>query len=578
MPSVTTWQRLEPRTRSTTLRSVQARIHDPMWLLARQWQLGEFRGEDTGSLVRAEFTVHRSPLTRYRPDPPDAGVGAFPFPADAPLEAVVEAETGGGPATTGALFAAQAGQCFVRSLGPVLGARYRAAYVERYGLPSLPDAEADDLDDAGRRLLRLLVGRVPDGRQLRADLLEALRPASGTGALPVEPAIDAGDVDAVRRAAERFLIWFDGIAPPTRPEAWVPARFEHAFAVGAAHPRHADTDVALVAEEYAGGSLDWHGFDENSRDDLGAGGATDSESVTALPTAVRFPGMPKPRWWEFEEGPTNLGALDAAPGDLGRLALLQYALLYGNDFLQIPIEIPVGSLAWIEGLTVTTTFGETLGIPSVEDFDGAAGPFSMFRLTRRADGAGIGGRADFLLVAPTIGPSLHGPVLEQVLLMRDEMANLAWAVEERVQTPAGTSVVPREAAADRRRREAAELPEPALPPAPGLVYRLATEVPDHWLPLVPVLASRAVAGVSWDNVALEVAGLAAPRASLLASRGEGPLRIPEEEVPRTGAIVERTWQRARWLDGRVHVWVQRRKRLGRGEGSSGLRFDVLESG
>ena len=28
-----------------------ARIHDPLWLLARQWQFGEFRGEDVGSHI-----------------------------------------------------------------------------------------------------------------------------------------------------------------------------------------------------------------------------------------------------------------------------------------------------------------------------------------------------------------------------------------------------------------------------------------------------------------------------------------------------------------------------------------------
>ena len=28
---------------------LQARLYDPLWLLARQWQIGEFQGEDNGS-------------------------------------------------------------------------------------------------------------------------------------------------------------------------------------------------------------------------------------------------------------------------------------------------------------------------------------------------------------------------------------------------------------------------------------------------------------------------------------------------------------------------------------------------
>ena len=57
---------------------------------------------------------------------------------------------------------------------------------------------------------------------------------------------------------------------------------------------------------------------------------------------------------------------------------------------------------------------------------------------------------------------------------------------------------------------------------------------------------------------------------------ETPLRIEDEEVPREGALVERAFQYARWLGGTSFVWVGRRKIVGRGEASSGLRYDRLE--
>ncbi|MEV5434158.1 hypothetical protein [Streptomyces sp. NPDC052701] len=47
-----------------------------------------------------------------------------------------------------------------------------------------------------------------------------------------------------------------------------------------------------------------------------------------------------------------------------------------------------------------------------------------------------------------------------------------------------------------------------------------------------------------------------------------------EEVPREG--VTRTHQYARAVDGRGLLWTTRRARPGRGESSSGLRFDHLE--
>jgi hypothetical protein len=59
----------------------------------------------------------------------------------------------------------------------------------------------------------------------------------------------------------------------------------------------------------------------------------------------------------------------------------------------------------------------------------------------------------------------------------------------------------------------------------------------------------------------------------------GPLFVRDEEVPRAGAHVTSAYQYARWIDGSSHLWRGRRKAAGRGEGSSGLRFDsVSESG
>ena len=54
-----------------------------------------------------------------------------------------------------------------------------------------------------------------------------------------------------------------------------------------------------------------------------------------------------------------------------------------------------------------------------------------------------------------------------------------------------------------------------------------------------------------------------------------PLRLEEEEVPRSGAVVTRNLQLSRWTDGRYILWSSRRKRVGTGEGASGLRFDVV---
>ena len=49
----------------------------------------------------------------------------------------------------------------------------------------------------------------------------------------------------------------------------------------------------------------------------------------------------------------------------------------------------------------------------------------------------------------------------------------------------------------------------------------------------------------------------------------------EEEVPRAGAVLSQRFQRTRWTDGRVSVWLRVLRQTGRGEGTSGLAFDEL---
>ena len=61
------WDRIEPHTRDPELEEgLQARLADPLWLLSRQWQLGEFRGEDAASPIHVRATVEHFPLASFR--------------------------------------------------------------------------------------------------------------------------------------------------------------------------------------------------------------------------------------------------------------------------------------------------------------------------------------------------------------------------------------------------------------------------------------------------------------------------------------------------------------------------------
>ena len=185
-----------------------------------------------------------------------------------------------------------------------------------------------------------------------------------------------------------------------------------------------------------------------------------------------------------------------------------------------------------------------------------------------------------MFLAPTLAGSLHGNPIEEVVLLRDELANLAFGVERVAEGSLGQAVKRFERYQEEQARMKQEEVEPAPegPSSDSWHYRLATQIPDYWIPIVPVRDE------DQQSVRLR-------RGRLLASTGGGttlpapagrilepgtPLSLFDEEVPRAGARITRAWQLARWTDGSTHLWIGRRKQPGRGEGSSGLRFDVLE--
>ena len=93
-PSITSWTRLEVRSRQADMRvSLSARVFDPLWLLARQWQVGEFQGEDAGMPVLARVRSQTTMLSRIHLGELPANTitqAAAYDPQQMPLEVMVE--------------------------------------------------------------------------------------------------------------------------------------------------------------------------------------------------------------------------------------------------------------------------------------------------------------------------------------------------------------------------------------------------------------------------------------------------------------------------------------------------------
>ena len=552
------WTRLEPQSVSGDPRpGLEARVHDALWLLARQWQLGEFQGEDAGSPVAVHVTTSTRQVTAWQPGDP-AGGAAVRALGDELLEVRVERE----PTTAAGLdlrARAEAGAQLLAMLGEAGVAVDRAALLA--AAPAAADHE-DPFDTHLGALRTMLAGRIPDGEAAAAALEAGL--ASAPMALPAwlagaDPAVAAG-------VARAWLDWYRGsVAPRPDPgaDAWIDERLEHRF--GVAVGSGAD-QVVLRAPAFGGGRIDWYDFDAVADPGPFAEPPADAPPAaepvvrarTTQPSPLRYGGMPADRYWGFEDGQVDLGSLEAQPHDIARLMLAEFATIYGNDWLVVPIDVPFGSFTTLSDVSYTTTFGERLTVPQADD-EGRSGRFRLFEISRAGSTATIDG----LFVPPAAVGVMDGPTLEEVVLLRDEMANMAWAVERVVQGPSG----------DPRSRSDEPKPPPITPgtePGAELDYLLQTEVPAHWIPFVPVSSGYRAVDLR-KGAMLNDGAVVEPLGVLL--RPGRPMVVRDAEVPREGVRVRRVRALARRLDGSYARWTTRRVTVGRGEGSSSLLFD-----
>ncbi len=582
MASVTYWTRLEPYTRSANIDSgLQATLHDPLWMIGRQWQVGEFRAEDAGTPIQAQLRGSQAPLARFRAGPLNGNaVGSQPYDHDLPLEALVERAPLRQSFHPGRV--AEAGLHFLRLLKVHGVGQYRGAYLTVYPLPNQDEYYRDS---ASRRYLQVVQGRALNAQRLFQDL--APTQAGGTPDLPVDPAIAAADRAAVLQAMTEWLNWYEQRFSEPEPNAdpWQPRRMEHAFAVSAAAPE-ANAETVLVAPEYPGGRLDWYSFDQNSEVRLGISSQDNQGQPlvrTVIPTPVSFRGMPNARWWSFEDTVFNLNDLgnelsrqENGYSDLGRTLLLQFALTYSDDWFVIPIDLDVGSVLYVDSLVVTDTFGVRSRIKSSAQVDRDNDRASSWQMFTHIQQDGERPRGDRLFMPPVQATNLNSQPVEEVLLLRDEMANLVWAVERQIENARGQ-------ASRRHETELIELnnrpaPSSSMPEDAELVYQLMNNAPPHWIPLVPRVAEvpRRLQFQKGQMLKYRNASrVELPTYGQLLN-AEDPLILEAEEVPRSGIALTRAYQHTRWIDGTSHVWMTRRKRPGRGEGWSGLRYDVAE--
>jgi hypothetical protein len=574
MPSITTFSRLEPQPRRDDVTvGASAPVRDALWLLARQWQVGEFSGHDGGSPIVARWRGFAAEPTRFvaGPIPADTAMDAPRFdPAAAPLESIIERVSEPLPSTTGTAaglrLAIDTGRHFLALLAQQTTSRdYRADVLGRYALEPLSGELLATLDPATAAYARLHAGRSVDGRRLRAEL-------DGRDVPRLERPIEPGDVAEVRQAATAWRAWlrtlFDDADPDTT--CWQPARFEYTASMAGRRTGDQFGETTLTAARYDRDTIDWYEFDVNGEVNLGTRPSEAGPRLTrtVVPAPVTAPGVPAPRFWEYEDGRLNIAEIRPASTDLAQVLLVETLNGFGNDWFVIGVELPVGRLVESASLVVTDTFGvRTLLQPAGALTSGRWGLFrhAMPVEADEAEGVPI---SNLLYLAPRVAQPLIGAVVEQVTLSRDEQANIGWAIEQIVESPLQVGVLLSDA----------RPPDPLGDPDVAPDYRLAHEPPPNWIPLLPVRTGAGAQVMLARGSVLDVTGgrrVVRSTTGLLAGGADGALLIPEEEVPDDGLVVQRHYQAARWTDGTLHVWAAHRTRPAGQLPSAGLRFDTL---
>ena len=589
--SITSWTRLEPRCREADMRTtLGARLFDPLWLLTRQWQMGEFQGEDAGTPVLARVRAQTAKLSRCHLGElrPNDRVQAAAYDADRmPLEVMVERQRLRAAAATEARMlklSVEAGLHFLRMLElQATSKSYRALFIARFALQPIDPSVLDATDEQSARFARMMAGRALDARRLEA----ACRSSASQMVLDPLLKVAVADRAEIQQTAEQWLVWYDNVfSEPTSPaDAWIPSRMEYTMSVAGRLSEQAADEKALTASEFYDGHLDWSSFDLDLEVRLGTDADRRFSAITetTIPAPVTFRGAPAPRYWEFEDARIEYGLLPVGPTDLAQLLMIEYAGSYGNDWFVVPLQLAVGSLTSVTSLVVTDSFGVRTLVRPIGDRALPPAHWRMFQLAylRRPGNRPLaGGEPNLFFLPPALGRSLEGAPIEEVLFMRDEMANLAWAIERSIESPI-EQPIPRADASSPTAGTGGANGGPPSAAATAPRYLLSSTVPTHWIPLLPVqvklpsnqIVSRLKRGAVLQPDGSQKVHFAQGR---VLNRGGGELLLYDEEVPREGIRVARHFQMARWIDGSTWTWVAHRKNVGRGEGSSGLVFDSLE--
>jgi len=518
------FRRLDPHPPYRDLqKGFHAEVHDPLYCLGMQYLLGEHQGSDASTPVEVRFDPDEIPIEHTDPTVPD--------PSATPPEPVVEAEaddwwTPGRRLRLGRAYMAR--KEAAESGGKTAGTALPAPGSEPGPAPKEQFARyvATDLPHPYQHLN----GHAWDGLALFRDH-------------PDDPV-------------------FSVVPNPRNTLGWRSEQlaYDADFEAKNAH---------LAMRRHDGGAMDWYSVDA----DGSASARCRIRDTYVMPSRLRFPGSPAPRWWEIEDQRVDIGGYPPDRGHLATLLLIELVMGIGDDWFTFPVQGRTGSILRLTNVRIRDSFDDIWGVEPAPDW-------SLFRI------AGLD-PCD-LLLWPTVTTPLRGRVLEEVLVGVDEDANLVWAVENRLN---GRDVPTTGDLADPPQPQTGEPFQTGE--TPEYRYRVQRGLRNHWHPYLledrpdqRMFIQGRVANLEGQDPQL----LPEARAHLLQARpttrphADGrpaatPIhRLQPTAIPATGVRLLRRTKLVRDIHGNPVLWTERSRQPLKAIPANRLGFDALEVG
>ena len=496
-------------------------VHDPLWFLCRQWQFGEFQGENASSPVLLQYTIESSPI-----ETADGKDDLRVVPAEAILESEVDDWW-------------------------TMGRRIRLGMIV-----------SNQLDKASSEYEKILFKNPPppyENFQGKPD-----------GLLVWKKRVSLGLSDGQ---------FGDQIPPLSESQpAWESS--ELVYQQASSNAFRTDREL-LVVDRHLGGRLDWYSV--RSADHEVTPNNVQSKTFetiqTVIPTVLEYPGSPNNRWWQFEHADVDISSTIPDDAHTSTALLTELIFSHADDWFLFPVQASTGHVVHLKRVWVVDSFGRSYvsdeqvlinGQPTGKvRWPGLSFPkdWKLFQV-EDMDRQG-------LVLWNVADLPLQSLPIERVQFGIDEKSNLLWALERiidhrDVECREGSK--PDISPSDTR-SETQDATKPR-----DYVYTPARGITSYWHPymLSETRSRRLESARLADLNQVPVVPMPEPEAVVLKA-GAGVHSISFSAIPSSGMEVERRWQLCRDGNGEPVLWIQKQRQVLRSPPARTLRFDLMEN-